>query len=124
VIKGNGHDRTETNGGNKTEEDTRNGTTNGAGGEGVERRETGEETQLPVKRTGKRRNGLIFTLGGIFGVFLALFFANQNELSLEALMDLNLDALIDVIPAGVLRDAKQFSVCDCSFFLRQVEELC
>jgi hypothetical protein len=118
VIKGNGHDQTETNG-KQTEHAVRQ---NGAGGtaDGEEGAECREETQLeavrPVKRTGKRRNGLIFTLGGIFGVFLALFFANQNELSLEALMDLNLDALIDVIPAGVLRDAKQFSVGDCFFY--------
>lgn len=66
----------------------------------------------PAKRRSKRRNGFIFTLGGIFGVFLALFFANQNEvISLDALTDLNLDALIDVIPAGILNDAKEFSVC-------------
>ncbi|KAK2739016.1 hypothetical protein FQN57_006698 [Myotisia sp. PD_48] len=64
----------------------------------------------PLKRRSKRRNGLIFGLGGIFGVFLALFFANQNEvISLDALMDLNLDTLIDVIPAGIVRDAKEFS---------------
>lgn len=44
-------------------------------------------------------------------MFLAVFFANQNEvISLDALTDLNLDALIDVIPAGILNDAKEFSV--------------
>lgn len=75
--------------------------------------------EQPVKRRSKRRNGFIFTLGGIFGVFLALFFANQNEvISLDALTDLNLDALIDVIPAGILNDAKEFSVgllCRCGY---------
>ncbi|KAL2375187.1 phospholipid:diacylglycerol acyltransferase [Blastomyces gilchristii SLH14081] len=66
--------------------------------------------QIPVKRRSKRRNGLIFGLGGVFGIFLALFFANQNEvISLDALMDLNLDSLIDVMPAGIIRDASQFS---------------
>ncbi|PGH01316.1 hypothetical protein AJ79_07953 [Helicocarpus griseus UAMH5409] len=71
----------------------------------------GSEIQhIPVKRRSKRRNGLIFGLGGIFGIFLALFFANQNEvISLDALMDLNLDSLIDVMPAGIVRDASQFS---------------
>ncbi|KAK2779886.1 hypothetical protein FQN52_002366 [Onygenales sp. PD_12] len=66
--------------------------------------------QLPIKRRSKRRNGLIFGLGGIFGIFVALFFANQNEvISLDALMDLNLDSLIDVMPAGIVRDASEFS---------------
>lgn len=60
----------------------------------------------------KRRNGLIFALGGIFGIFVALFFANQQDvISLESLMDLNLDALIDVIPQGIVRDVREFTVC-------------
>jgi phospholipid:diacylglycerol acyltransferase len=42
---------------------------------------------------------------------VALFFANQHEvISLDALMDLNLESLIDVVPAGLVRDAKEFSV--------------
>ena len=70
------------------------------------------EEAATVKRGRKRRNGLVFTLGGIFGVCVALFFANQNKvISLDALMDLNLDSLIDVIPAGIISDAKEFSVC-------------
>lgn len=64
-----------------------------------------------TKPRGKRRHGLIFLLGGLFGIFVAGFFANQNELiNLDALRDLNLDALIDVIPQGILRDAKEFTV--------------
>jgi phospholipid:diacylglycerol acyltransferase len=60
----------------------------------------------------KRRNGLIFALGGIFGIFVALFFANQQDvISLESLMDLNLDTLMDVIPQGIVRDAREFTVC-------------
>ncbi|KAE8556588.1 hypothetical protein EYB25_001290 [Talaromyces marneffei] len=59
---------------------------------------------------GKRRNSFVFLLGGLFGIFIALFFANQNEvISLDALMDLNLDSLIDVIPTGILSDAKEFT---------------
>jgi phospholipid:diacylglycerol acyltransferase len=65
-----------------------------------------------LKPRGKRRNGFIFLLGGLFGVFVALFFANHTEvISLDALMDLNLDAIIEVIPQGLLRDAKEFTVC-------------
>jgi len=68
-------------------------------------------------RRSKRRNGLIFVLGGLFGIFIAVFFANQQEvISLESLLDLNLDTLIDVIPQGIMRDAKEFSVL-CSHTL-------
>lgn len=72
--------------------------------------------QLVIKpqsqRRSKRRNGLIFALGGLFGIFVALFFANQQEvINLDALMDLNIESLIDVIPQGIVRDAKEFSVC-------------
>lgn len=68
--------------------------------------------QIPPKRRSKRRNGLIFGLGGIFGIFVALFFAKQNEvISFEALADLNLESLMDVIPAGIVKDASEFSVC-------------
>jgi len=68
--------------------------------------------QLVIKPRSKRRNGFIFLLGGIFGIFIALFFANQHEvISLESIMDLNLDSLMDAIPQGILRDVKEFSVC-------------
>jgi phospholipid:diacylglycerol acyltransferase len=67
--------------------------------------------QLVIRPRSKRRNGFIFVLGGLFGIFIALFFANQQEvISLDSLMDLNLDSLIDVIPQGIVRDAKAFSV--------------
>lgn len=62
-------------------------------------------------RRSKRRNGFIFVLGGLFGVLVALFFANHQEvISLESLLDLNLESLIDVIPQGIVRDAREFSV--------------
>lgn len=65
-----------------------------------------------AKPRGKRRHSFVFLLGGLFGIFVALFFANQNEvISLDALMDLNLDSLIDVMPQGLLRDAKELTVC-------------
>lgn len=67
-----------------------------------------------TKPRGKRRHSFIFLLGGLFGIFIALFFANQNEvISLDALMDLNLDSLIDVIPTGILSDAREFTVRIC-----------
>jgi len=67
--------------------------------------------QLVIRPRSKRRNGLIFVLGGLFGIFIAVFFANQQEvISLESLMDLNLDTLIDAMPQGILGDATEFTV--------------
>ena len=65
-----------------------------------------------TKPHSKRRNGLIFVLGGILGILVAVLFANQQDvISLESLMDLNLDSLMDVIPQGIVSDAREFSVC-------------
>jgi hypothetical protein len=69
--------------------------------------------QLVLKPRSKRRNGFIFVLGGLFGIFIALFFANQSDvISLDSLMDLNLESLMDAIPQGIVSDVKQFSVRD------------
>ena len=69
-------------------------------------------TQLVIKPRSKRRNGFIFMLGGIFGIFIALFFANQHEvISLDSLMDLNLESWIEAIPQGIVSDVREFSVC-------------
>lgn len=59
----------------------------------------------------KRRQGLIFGLGGLFGLVVAAFFANQHDvINLEGVVDLNLESLLDVIPAGIIRDAKDITV--------------
>ncbi|KAL1995078.1 hypothetical protein VTN49DRAFT_1265 [Thermomyces lanuginosus] len=66
--------------------------------------------QYMAKPRGKRRHSFVFLLGGLFGVFVALFFANQNEvINLDVLADLNLDALIDVMPQGFISDALAFT---------------
>ncbi|KAI9676867.1 MAG: hypothetical protein M1817_006706 [Caeruleum heppii] len=62
-----------------------------------------------TKKTRKRRNGFIFGLGGVFGLALAAFFAQRNDaLRLDMLGDFNLglEGLLDVVPVGILRDAK------------------
>lgn len=65
-----------------------------------------------TKKRSKRRNGFVFGLGGLFGILVAAFFANRHDvISFEGLMDLNLDSLIDVIPAGIVKDAKDITVC-------------
>lgn len=69
-----------------------------------------EQTKKQV-RTSKGRNGLIFGLGGIFGLALAAFFAQQHSvIDLDGLLDLNLDSLLDVIPAGIIKDARDLTV--------------
>ena len=65
----------------------------------------------------KKRQWWIFALGGLFGITVAAFFANQHDvINLEGLVDFNLDSLIDVIPAGVIRDAKDITVCSARIF--------
>lgn len=65
-----------------------------------------------TKKRSKRRNGLLFGMGGVFGILVAAFFANRHSvISFEGLMDLNLESLIDVIPAGIVKDAKDITVC-------------
>ena len=62
-------------------------------------------------RKSKRRQTAIFVLGGLFGIMVAIFFAQRHDvISLEGLADLNLDSLIDVIPAGIVREAKDLTV--------------
>jgi phospholipid:diacylglycerol acyltransferase len=85
--------------------------------------ETAEEVRLaPVSKimTGKhahehkwrkRRNGLIFFLGGLFGIVAAGFFAKENNLiDFPELSDLTMDSLFDVLPAGLIKDARDLSV--------------
>ncbi|KAF2102226.1 LACT-domain-containing protein [Rhizodiscina lignyota] len=55
----------------------------------------------------KRRNAWIFGMGGLFGVAAAAFFAgNQELIDLKALADVNLDSILDVLPAGLVKDAQ------------------
>lgn len=67
-------------------------------------------------KKGKRKQWIIFGLGGLFGLVVAAFFANQHDvINLEGLVDFNLDSLIDVIPAGIVKDAKDITVCSLGF---------
>lgn len=81
-----------------------------------------EEVRLaPVSRiitekhhkTRKRRNGFIFFLGGLFGIVVAGFFAGRSDLiEFPELRDLSMDSLLDVLPAGFVRDAKDLAVSE------------
>jgi phospholipid:diacylglycerol acyltransferase len=63
-------------------------------------------------KTRKRRNGFIFFLGGLFGIVVAGFFAGRSDLiDFPELGDLSMDSLMDVLPAGFLKDARDLAVC-------------
>lgn len=69
-----------------------------------------------VRRSGKkRRNAWMFALGGLFGVMLAGFFA-ANTGGLDSLVemagikDMNLDSILDVLPAGIVKDVQDLQV--------------
>ena len=64
-----------------------------------------------TRHRSKRRQWLVFGLGGLFGIILAAFFAQQHDvISLEGLMDIKLDSLLDAIPAGIVNDARDITV--------------
>lgn len=61
----------------------------------------------------KRRNGLIFFLGGLFGIVVAGFFAERSDLiDFPEFGELSMDNLLDVLPAGFVSDARDLAVCD------------
>ena len=67
--------------------------------------------KLKTKTRSKRRTTTVFGLGGVFGIVVAAFFAQQHDvINLEGLVDFNLESLLDVIPAGVLNEAKDITV--------------
>ena len=66
--------------------------------------------KLTQKRS-KRKQWFIFGLGGLFGILIAAFFAQRHDvINLEGLLDVNLESLLDVIPAGIVNDAKDLTV--------------
>lgn len=63
------------------------------------------------KKTRKRRNGLIFILGGLFGLLVAGFFAGRSDLiDFPQYGELSMDSLMDILPAGFISDARDLAV--------------
>ncbi|XMA14531.1 hypothetical protein WAI453_007322 [Rhynchosporium graminicola] len=63
------------------------------------------------KNKNKRRNGFIFALGGLFGILVAGFFAGRNDLiDIPAFGDLSMDSMMDILPAGFVKDARDLAV--------------
>lgn len=68
-----------------------------------------------IKRTKesgrKRRNGFMFGLGGLFGILIAAFFANKHDvIRFDSIGEISFENLIDVIPASILKEAKDITV--------------
>jgi phospholipid:diacylglycerol acyltransferase len=60
---------------------------------------------------GKRKNAWVFGLGGIFGLMIAAFFAGSNELiDLKSIEGMNLESLMEALPANFVRSAQQLQV--------------
>ena len=60
------------------------------------------------RKPSKRRSTGLVLLGILIGFLATGWFANQQGvINLENLLDVNLESLIDVIPAGVLKDARE-----------------
>ncbi|ATZ47219.1 Bclro1 [Botrytis cinerea B05.10] len=59
----------------------------------------------------KRRITFIFFLGGLFGLVIAGFFAGKNDLLElpEMLEGITMDSLMDVLPAGFVKDARDLA---------------
>lgn len=71
----------------------------------------------------KRRSGFVFFLGGIFGILVAGFFAQKNDLFempefADLISDLNIAGLMEVLPAGFLQDARELKVSFLVYFMR------
>jgi phospholipid:diacylglycerol acyltransferase len=70
--------------------------------------------KLKSARGSKRRNLWIFGLGGIFGILVAAFFAGSNDmLDLSSLENMNMAAILEALPAGLVKDAQQLQVGSC-----------
>lgn len=66
---------------------------------------------LKQKGKSKRKNAWIFGLGGVFGLLLAGFFASSNEMiDLKGLENMNLDSILDALPANFVSSAQQLQV--------------
>ena len=69
-------------------------------------------------KTRKRRNGLIFFLGGVFGLLVAGFFAQRSDLlDFPELRELSMESLIEVLPAGFVSDARDLVVSALQYIL-------
>ena len=61
--------------------------------------------------TRKRKTTAIFLLGSLFGIIAAGFFAKTNDLiDFPEIGELSMDSLLDVLPAGLVKDMRDLVV--------------
>lgn len=81
---------------------------------------TGDKVKI-VHPKRKRNIGAIFLLGSLFGILAAGFFAKSNDLiDFPELGDLSVDSILDVLPAGLVKDYRELVVREratAGFFL-------
>ena len=62
-------------------------------------------------KTRKRKTTAIFLLGSLFGIIAAGFFAKSNDLiDFPEIGELSMDNLLDVLPAGLVKDMRELVV--------------
>lgn len=67
--------------------------------------------QKGKRKNGKRKNAWVFSLGGIFGLVIAAFFAGSNDLiDLKSIEGMNLENLMEALPANFVKSAQQLQV--------------
>lgn len=72
--------------------------------------EPGEEVKV-VHSKRKRSLGAIFLLGSLFGIIAAGCFAKSNDLiDFPEIGELSVDNLLDVLPAGLVKDVRDLVV--------------
>lgn len=81
-----------------------------------------EEQLATLKRQGthkKRRNFWVFTLGGIFGLVVAGFFASNNDMiDLTSIGEMNLESILEALPDNFVKSAQQLQVRRLLLYIR------
>lgn len=67
------------------------------------------DKEATAKKSSKRKTGLIFFLGGLFGIIAAGYFAEKNDLIPE-LGDMSMQSVLDVLPAGMASELRAYTV--------------
>lgn len=69
------------------------------------------QTLKSKHKHGKRKNAWVFGLGGLFGLVVAGFFASNNDLiDMKSLENMNLESIMEALPANFITSAQQLQV--------------